>query len=170
MALPVWYPANPALNVQYHYDMTADGNKGIGRLTAVQDASGVLGYSYDERGNLVEAVDPLGNKTEYAYSPASLLVAVKDANGNEKTLGYNDSGQVVEYVDCSGKTSAWEYNELGQMICFTDAAGNVFDLKGKETFALCRCGVSANRPFCDGAHNGQFEHQATAFALPPKKA
>ncbi|MGV2339406.1 MAG UNVERIFIED_CONTAM: CDGSH iron-sulfur domain-containing protein [Planctomycetaceae bacterium] len=33
----------------------------------------------------------------------------------------------------------------------TDAAGNVFDLKGKETFALCRCGVSANRPFCDGA-------------------
>jgi hypothetical protein len=22
---------------------------------------------------------------------------------------------------------------------------------------------------CDGAHNGQFEHQATAFALPPKK-
>jgi len=34
----------------------------------------------------------------------------------------------------------------------TDAAGNVFDLKGKETFALCRCGVSANRPFCDGAH------------------
>lgn len=38
------YPATPALNVQYHYDMTANGNKGIGRLTAVQDASGVLGY------------------------------------------------------------------------------------------------------------------------------
>jgi CDGSH-type Zn-finger protein len=34
----------------------------------------------------------------------------------------------------------------------TDAAGNTFDLKGKETFALCRCGASANRPFCDGAH------------------
>jgi CDGSH-type Zn-finger protein len=37
-------------------------------------------------------------------------------------------------------------------ITVTDAAGNVFDLKGKETFALCRCGESANRPFCDGAH------------------
>ena len=34
-----------------------------------------------------------------------------------------------------------------------DASGNQFDLKGKETFALCRCGASANRPFCDGAHN-----------------
>ncbi len=34
----------------------------------------------------------------------------------------------------------------------TDAAGNVFNLNGKETFALCRCGASARRPFCDGAH------------------
>ena len=37
-------------------------------------------------------------------------------------------------------------------VTVTDAAGNLFDLKGKETFALCRCGASANRPFCDGAH------------------
>lgn len=33
-----------------------------------------------------------------------------------------------------------------------DAAGNAFDLQGKETFALCRCGSSARRPFCDGTH------------------
>lgn len=37
-------------------------------------------------------------------------------------------------------------------ITVTDAAGGSFDLKGKETIALCRCGASANRPFCDGAH------------------
>ena len=34
-----------------------------------------------------------------------------------------------------------------------DAEGNTFDLKGKETYALCRCGASKNRPFCDGEHN-----------------
>jgi CDGSH-type Zn-finger protein len=33
-----------------------------------------------------------------------------------------------------------------------DADGNVFNLAGKETFALCRCGQSKNRPFCDGTH------------------
>ncbi len=33
-----------------------------------------------------------------------------------------------------------------------DAEGNVFDTGGKETIALCRCGASARRPFCDGAH------------------
>ncbi len=33
-----------------------------------------------------------------------------------------------------------------------DHQGNEFDLKGKETFALCRCAESKNRPFCDGSH------------------
>lgn len=34
-----------------------------------------------------------------------------------------------------------------------DVNGNQFDLTGKAAFALCRCGGSANKPFCDGAHN-----------------
>jgi CDGSH-type Zn-finger protein len=34
----------------------------------------------------------------------------------------------------------------------TDAQGNVFDLTGKANFALCRCGASARKPFCDGTH------------------
>ncbi|HAD60763.1 MAG TPA: iron-binding protein [Planctomycetaceae bacterium] len=34
-----------------------------------------------------------------------------------------------------------------------DADGNQFDTAGRETIALCRCGASENRPFCDGAHN-----------------
>jgi CDGSH-type Zn-finger protein len=33
-----------------------------------------------------------------------------------------------------------------------DHQGNQFDLGGKETIALCRCGHSGNRPFCDGSH------------------
>jgi CDGSH-type Zn-finger protein len=33
-----------------------------------------------------------------------------------------------------------------------DADGNHFDLAGKSSFSLCRCGASAIRPFCDGTH------------------
>lgn len=35
-----------------------------------------------------------------------------------------------------------------------DHLGNAFDLSGKESVALCRCGQSAKRPFCDGSHRG----------------
>jgi CDGSH-type Zn-finger protein len=50
-----------------------------------------------------------------------------------------------------------------------DSNGNNYDLSGREIVSLCRCGLSANKPFCDGAHRDKFMHEAQAFALPPKK-
>mgnify|MGYP000903314939 FL=1 len=50
-----------------------------------------------------------------------------------------------------------------------DKNGNLYDLGGREIVSLCRCGKSQNKPFCDGSHKGHFEHDATAFALPPRK-
>ena len=47
-----------------------------------------------------------------------------------------------------------------------DAAGNEFTLEG-ETIFLCRCGGSANKPFCDGTHkkiNFQAVNRAKAQA------
>jgi len=34
-----------------------------------------------------------------------------------------------------------------------DGDGDRYDLTGKSAFSLCRCGASANKPFCDGSHN-----------------
>ncbi|HQZ24400.1 MAG TPA: CDGSH iron-sulfur domain-containing protein [Flavobacterium sp.] len=50
-----------------------------------------------------------------------------------------------------------------------DQEGNVYGLQGRETLGLCRCGLSANKPFCDGSHRNGFEHEAKAFDLPPMK-
>lgn len=52
---------------------------------------------------------------------------------------------------------------------FFDREGNKYDLGGREIISVCRCGLSKNKPFCDGSHNGHFEHTAVAFGLPPKK-
>lgn len=53
-----------------------------------------------------------------------------------------------------------------------DAQGNPFPLNAsKPAIALCRCGASKNRPFCDGSHNGcGFQAGETAPIPPPAPA
>lgn len=41
-----------------------------------------------------------------------------------------------------------------------DAEGNAFETK--KVVSLCRCGLSANKPFCDGSHKGKFEDSTRA--------
>jgi CDGSH-type Zn-finger protein len=52
------------------------------------------------------------------------------------------------------------------VIC--DAEGNVFDLAGRPAISLCRCGHSADKPFCDGQHKQcAFQSEVKARALAP---
>ena len=37
-------------------------------------------------------------------------------------------------------------------IKLVDHLGNSYDLTGQDNVALCRCGQSAKKPFCDGTH------------------
>ncbi len=54
-------------------------------------------------------------------------------------------------------------NDPDRQVEILDADGNQFDLAGKTVFALCRCGASAKRPFCDGAHKIAFQATDTAI-------
>lgn len=50
-----------------------------------------------------------------------------------------------------------------------DKQGAIYNLQGRDVVSICRCGLSKNKPFCDGSHRDHFEHEAIAFDLPPKK-
>ncbi len=49
-----------------------------------------------------------------------------------------------------------------------DPSGKNFGLAGRTKISLCRCGHSANKPFCDGAHRAaNFQDSSQARDLPP---
>ena len=51
-----------------------------------------------------------------------------------------------------------------------DTAGQEFGLGGRNAIGLCRCGLSENKPFCDGAHARQgFQSECPARELPAPK-
>ncbi|MEX1138132.1 MAG: CDGSH iron-sulfur domain-containing protein [Bacteroidota bacterium] len=49
-----------------------------------------------------------------------------------------------------------------------DEDGNKFDLSGRTSISLCRCGLSKDKPFCDSSHRTEgFQSEVKARTLPP---
>ena len=53
-------------------------------------------------------------------------------------------------------------------ILVVDHEGRPFGLSGRTTVSFCRCGQSADKPFCDGTHGKVgFQSVCDARELPP---
>lgn len=58
----------------------------------------------------------------------------------------------------------------GAPLVLKDGSGKPYDLAGRDSIALCRCGASAKKPFCDGGHRASgFQSKCEALTLEPPK-
>lgn len=83
--------ANPSQTVAYQYDQGANG---IGHLTQITDATGIVGYTYDPHGRLTsETAQEYGAvyTTGYGYDPQGRLATMTYPSG--RTLDYTFDGQ-----------------------------------------------------------------------------
>jgi YD repeat-containing protein len=82
---------NAAASVTTTYNYTGDGEyqqaAAVGQPLTVTDALGqAVHYRYDDRGNIAQAVDPLGMKTEWSYNLADQVTEVRQYEANSVTL------------------------------------------------------------------------------------
>jgi RHS repeat-associated protein len=107
------YPAATSENITYTWDATAAGNKGVGRLTRIEDTSGsvewtynalgqvtqekkttasvvyTIGYAYDLDGNVTQITYPSGRTVTYSRDARGLVTGVttkKDSGSPSVTL------------------------------------------------------------------------------------
>ncbi|MDO8268475.1 MAG: RHS repeat-associated core domain-containing protein [Moraxellaceae bacterium] len=85
------YPTS-ALNIAYSYDQ---GSNGIGRLTAMTDASGLTSYTYNALGHLITS-NHAGRQTSYQYDTAGRLTQITYPSGHTAAYARNSVGKVTQ--------------------------------------------------------------------------
>ena len=104
----------------------------------VADALGNTTHiTYDERGNIVQVVSPLGETATGTYDANNNLIAATDERGNTVTMTYDDHRNLLSMTDALGFTISQTFNSFNKVATQTDARGNTYtfgyDSKGNLT-------------------------------------
>ncbi len=126
-----------------------------GPAVSLTDAESLCAFARfcDPKGriwNLVERADEpdVRKIVEYeaAHCPAGRLVVWDKKTGNPIEPKFEPSLGLIEDTDKKVSGPIWVRG--GIPVISTD--GNTYEIRNRLT--LCRCGLSNNKPFCDGSH------------------
>ncbi len=116
------------LGVRTDYTVDEVGNR-LTETTTRTDENGDLitqttTYEYDDRNNLIQTTDALGNVTRSEYNEINKLSAEIDANGNRTEYEYDSRGNQSRIVFADGSTQTTNYDAENNKLSETDRLGN----------------------------------------------
>ena len=107
----------------YEYDK-------VGNRIAVTDALGNTSrYIRSKAGDILTAIDPLGNETHYTYDKCHRLIGIDQGEGRVTTYTRDRAGNVLTVTDALGNTEKYEYDCNNNVIAKTDMDGNRTTIK-----------------------------------------
>lgn len=101
----ITYP-DSSENITFSFDDAASGNKGVGRLTSVNQASSNYEYSYNQLGQMLSEQYSIGEQSyglNYHY----------DAAGQQTGMNYPSGAKVNYVLDSQGQIAAITYQAPG---------------------------------------------------------
>src|SRR5579863_3020545 len=129
----------------------------VGPKMVLKDANALCAFARfcDVHGriwNLINQTDTAEGRKwvehEAGHCPAGRLVAIDRQTGQELEPQFQPSIGLVQDTEKKVNGPLWVRGGI-QVIA---ADGHKYEVRNRVT--LCRCGKSANKPFCDGSHAG----------------
>ena len=138
------YPSAPELTIEYLYDDTSDSHPGIGKLTGVKDAKGVIAYQYDDRGNIVNLSRTIETGSQsiqqsigYQYNISNQLTQVTYPSNLKVNYQRNNEGQITNVSAEWGVGDAAQTIEIAKDIV-NQAFGPITSLTWGNGYTLAR--------------------------------
>ncbi len=82
-----------------------------------------ISQTYDQAGQLVRTIDPLGSQTDYEYDGAGRRSAIIDSSGNSTATTYDSTGRIASFTNQLGRTTNYRYDSLGRTTSTINADG-----------------------------------------------
>lgn len=103
---------------------TTKASNSQGQLVQAIDALGnSMSYTYDPFGNLVQTRDPAGNTTAMAYDIRGRKTGMSDPDMGVWSYAYNALGELTQQIDAKGQVVTMSYDKLGRLISRTEPEG-----------------------------------------------
>ena len=116
---------------KYAYDV-------LGRLYRVTEPdpdgeggleSAVTNYFYDDAGNLLALVDPVGNTATWVYDRLGRLIEETNELDATRYFDYDEAGNLIQKADRNGRVTEYVYDGIGRVLeeNWLDAQQSVID-------------------------------------------